>query len=70
VKVHVKVTVRPTEAARQPLLLSLSSANWATPPLQDRRPLGPSTLWGSYWICPHCTVCWAHWACRLAGELT
>jgi hypothetical protein len=69
VNVQVNVTVPPTWVACQPLPSSSSSANRAFPPLQLRRPFGPSTLCGSYLMSPHGTVPWAHCACRLGGEL-
>ncbi|CAM5676499.1 hypothetical protein SGRIM128S_05385 [Streptomyces griseomycini] len=47
---QLKVCVLPTGVTRQPLPSSSSSANCSFPPLQLRRPFGPSTLCGSYVI--------------------
>src|SRR5689334_16895721 len=63
---QVNVTELPTEVAGQPRLSSLSTANWAMPAWQLLRPLGPSTLCGSYLIWPQSgTRFWAHSAWRL-----
>jgi hypothetical protein len=71
VKTHLNVTDLPTDVAGQPLLSSSSTANRLLPPLQLRRPLGPSTLCGSYWIWPQfLTPPCAHRACRLGGDGT
>src|SRR3954451_12862929 len=47
VMTHLKVTVLPTPAYGQGLLLSLSTAKRDPPPLQSVEPLGASTLCGS-----------------------
>src|SRR5262249_10822364 len=71
VNVHVKGNVLCTFVGTQPLFSVSRTANRALPPLHLRRPLGPSTLCGSYWICPQfLTIPLAHWACRLVGALT
>ncbi len=68
---QVKVSELPTEVAGQPRLSSLRTANWAIPALQLRRPLGPSTLCGSYLIWPQSgTRPCAQSACRLGGAET
>src|SRR4051794_3025405 len=68
---QVKVTVEPTALAGQLRLSSLSTEKPATPPSQDLRPLGPSTLCGSDWIWPQsATAPDAHRACRLGGAET
>ncbi len=71
VLIQVKVTVLPTEVAGQLRLSSLRTANWAMPAWQLFRPLGPSTLCGSYLIWPQSgTRFCAQSACRLGGEET
>ncbi|CAM5274347.1 hypothetical protein SCYAM73S_03702 [Streptomyces cyaneofuscatus] len=65
---QLKLVVRLTGVTLQPLLSLLSSAKAAFPPLQLVKPLGPSTLCGSYLMAPQETVPAAHWACRLGGE--
>jgi hypothetical protein len=71
VMTQVKVARVPTARAGQLRLSSLSTAHCATPPWQDRCPLGASTLCGSNWIGPQFdTAPDAHRACRLGGAET
>src|SRR4029453_12700580 len=68
VMTHVNVTLLPTALAGQLRLWSASPHHSPTPPLQERCPLGASTLCGSNWIGPQFAPApEAHSACRLRG---
>src|SRR3954452_20514008 len=69
VRTQLKVTVRPTVAYGQGLLLSLSTAKREPPPLQSVEPLGASALCGSEMMSPQpATAPLAQLACRLGGD--